>query len=70
MHPLFTLSDRRAPGRAPDPWCPACHDAAVAFVRTSMVVYYQCVACGQLWGEPKPNAPATIHAALERRHHE
>jgi hypothetical protein len=38
-----------------------------AIARTLMAVYYRCRSCGQIWGEPNPQASDTLRYALKRR---
>jgi predicted RNA-binding Zn-ribbon protein involved in translation (DUF1610 family) len=50
------VPDRRQ-RRLPEPPCPDCgSEVTCVTVRTSMVVYWRCRACGAMWSVPKPRA--------------
>jgi hypothetical protein len=62
----FPVDDRRAADRRPDPVCRTCDGTDVkAVVRTEMAVYFRCLSCNRVWGDPKPLASETIQEAFQ-----
>ena len=62
----FPVDDRRAVGRRPDAGCRTCEGSDVqAVFRTEMAVYFRCLSCNRVWGEPKPPAAKTIQDAFQ-----
>ena len=62
----LTIPSRRAVGRRPDAGCRTCDRSHVQTVfRTEMAVYFRCLSCNRVWGEPKPPAAKTIQDAFQ-----
>jgi transposase-like protein len=60
MFPVNEPSDRRATARPAEPHCPACNeDMTQITLRTSMQIYYRCIACRHMWTALKSGTPAT-----------